>query len=254
MRSVAVPAEHGGWSLTLEPALLGLIVEPSWAGLCLAGAGLTAFLARTPAKIALIDRRRGRVLPRTRPAAWIGTAEIAVLISLVVAASALALAPFWWPLAAASPLVALELWYDIRSRSRRLVPELAGSVGVASIAAAVALAGGASDLLAGGLWLIAGARAAATIPFVRVQLRRAKDHAPARWHSDVAQVLVVMAVAMGRSVEAVSTPALVAIIILALMHGGLVRSPVPRAAVIGAQQVVLGLAVVLTAGLGAIAP
>jgi hypothetical protein len=31
-RMVAVPSEHGGWGLTFEPVLLGLIVNPSWAG------------------------------------------------------------------------------------------------------------------------------------------------------------------------------------------------------------------------------
>ncbi len=66
LRSVAVPSEHGGWGLTLEPGLLGLLVAPGAAGVCLAVAAFVAFLARTPLKVVLVDRRRGRWLGRTR--------------------------------------------------------------------------------------------------------------------------------------------------------------------------------------------
>ena len=34
-RSVAIPTEHGGWGLTLEPVVLGLAVAPSLAGIAL---------------------------------------------------------------------------------------------------------------------------------------------------------------------------------------------------------------------------
>lgn len=254
LRSVALPTEHGGWSLTLEPALLGLIVEPGAAGLCLAGAALLGFLTRTPLKLALVDRRRRRTLPRTRLATITATVEMAGLIVLAVLAALLAEGSFWWPLAIAAPLVALELWYDVRSRSRRLVPELAGSVGVASIAAAIALAGGGSDLLAGGLWLIAAARAVAAIAFVRVQLRRGKNQPHSLWLNDGFQIVAVVAVAVGLAADAASVPAVLAILALAIIHAVLVRRPVPKTAIVGAQQVVFGLAVVLTAALGAIAP
>ena len=66
LRSVALPAEHGGWGLTLEPGLLGLLIAPSVAGACIAAAAMVAFLARTPLKLAAIDRRRCRDLARTR--------------------------------------------------------------------------------------------------------------------------------------------------------------------------------------------
>ena len=54
-RTVAIPSEHGGWGLTLEPALLGLLVAWSGAGVCLALAALVGFLARTPLKLAMVD-------------------------------------------------------------------------------------------------------------------------------------------------------------------------------------------------------
>ena len=64
LRGVALPSEHGGWGLTLEPGLLGLLVAPSVAGACLAVAAVVAFVARTPLKLALVDRRRGRDVGR----------------------------------------------------------------------------------------------------------------------------------------------------------------------------------------------
>ena len=60
-----MPDEHGGWGLTAEPALLGLLVAPSWAGAALGIAAFLAFLVRTPLKLVLVDRWRGRWL---RPA------------------------------------------------------------------------------------------------------------------------------------------------------------------------------------------
>ena len=70
-RSVAIPSEHGGWGLTAEPALLGLLVAPSIAGGVLAVAAVVAFLARTPLKLVLVDRWRRRRLPQD-PAGFSG--------------------------------------------------------------------------------------------------------------------------------------------------------------------------------------
>ena len=65
IRTVALPNEHGGWGLALEPVALGLLVAPSPAGFFLAVATLGAFLKRHPFKIVAGDRRRGRRFPRT---------------------------------------------------------------------------------------------------------------------------------------------------------------------------------------------
>ena len=118
LRSVAVPTEHGGWSLTLEPVVLGLLVEPSWAGLIIGLVALLAFVARAPLKLALVDRMRGRDLARTRLARRVASLELALLAVLVVWAILLAEKSFLWPLLLAAPLVGIELWYDIRRRSR----------------------------------------------------------------------------------------------------------------------------------------
>ena len=115
-RSVAVPTEHGGWGLTLEPGLLGLLVAPSAAGVCLAAAAMVAFVARTPLKVVLVDRRRGRTLPRTRLARRVAAVELVVLAALVAGATVLAEPWFWLPAIVAAPLILVESWFDVRSR------------------------------------------------------------------------------------------------------------------------------------------
>jgi hypothetical protein len=254
LRSVALPAEHGGWSLTLEPVVLGLLVTPSLAGFALGGVALVGFLARTPLKTYFVDRYRGRYLARTKLAGRVGAVEFVLFVALLLVATATGSMAFWMPLLIAAPLVAVEVWFDVRSRSRRLVPELAGTVGVASMAAAIPLAGGAADLVAAGLWCVAAARAVATIPFVRLQLRRAKDQAHHRSASDAAQAVAVGATATGRVLDAVPTAGLIAIAALAAVHVWLARRPPPATPVLGAQEVVLGLTVVLATALGALVP
>jgi hypothetical protein len=254
LRSVAIPSEHGGWSLTLEPALLGLIVAPSPAGFALAAAALVGFLLRTPLRVVLVDRFRDRRLGRTGIAARLAAGETAVLAALIAVAFA-AGEPGWWvPMVPAGALIAIEIWYDIRSRSRRLVPELAGTVGIGAIAAAIALAGGAATAVAYGLWLVIAARAVSAVFFVRLQLRRAKGQPHRVWISDVAQVVTGVAVFAGVALDSVPVAGAGAVTALALVHGGLSRTTPPRAAILGSQQVVFGLTVVLITGLAAIAP
>lgn len=252
LRSVAIPSEHGGWSLTLEPAILGLIVAPSLAGTALAAAALTGFLLRTPLKLVVGDRIRARILPRTRPATQAAVAYGLLLAVLIGMALALSPHEFWPPLVMAAPLFAIELAYDVRARSRRLIPEMVGTIGVGSVAAAIVLADGGEAALAYGLWGVAAARAIAAIPFVRVQLRRGKAQPHRLASSDGSQ-----AVAVGGGAALIHIlgviPAL-AILGLGLFHVVAVRRSVPRTAVIGAQQVVLGLTVVLVTALSVLAP
>ncbi|MEM7339920.1 MAG: YwiC-like family protein [Actinomycetota bacterium] len=245
-RQVAIPSEHGGWSLTAEPVLLGLIVAWSWSGLALGVAAMLAFVARTPLKVVLVDRWRQRLLPRTRLAARTAAAEIAAIAGLgAVAAIGSASGWFWVPLALAGPLVGLELWYDMRSRSRRLLPELAGTVGIGSVVAAIALAGGESATLAGGLWTVVAGRGIASIVYARTQIFRLHDRPVARWPSDAAQIVSVAGVTVAWAVSAIPVAPVVALGCTALFHVAALRRPVHRALVVGLQQLVVGVAIVV---------
>jgi hypothetical protein len=252
-RAVAIPDEHGGWSLSAEPALLGLLVAPSWAGAALAAAAMVAFVARTPVKLVLVDLRRGRWLPRTTLAVRIAAAELVVLAALATVAS-LRAGPAWLvPLALAAPLVGLELWFDARSRSRRLVPELCGAVGIGAFAPAIALAGGADVGLAAGLWLVLAGRSIAVMPFVRVQIARLRRGFGPVATSDRAQIAgaTVALAAVAADVRLAAGAA--AVLVVATLQVWWVRRPPVPAKVLGIRQLALGLAVVAATAAGVLA-
>jgi YwiC-like protein len=247
LRAVAVPSEHGGWGLTAESVILGLLVAPSVAGVALGFAALIAFVARTPIKVVLVDRFRHRRLPRTRLAARVGTTELLVLGALVALVALRSGREWWAPLVAAGPLVAIEVWFDMLSRSRRLVPELCGAVGVSSVAAAIARAGGTGWSVAIGLWVVLAARSIACIPFARAQVQRIKGHAAKRWGSDLAQAAALAVIITGWAVGAVPLAAVAAVAILGALQLCWLRRPPPAVIVLGVTQVLIGVAVVLTA-------
>lgn len=249
-RAVAVPSEHGGWGLTLEPVVLGLAVAPSWAGLALGAAAFGAFLVRTPAKVVAVDRHRHRHLPRTRLAARIAVVEAVVVVVLAAAALAAAGPACLVPVAVAIPLVGVEAWFERRSRGRRLAPELAGAVAVAAVAAAIAVAGGAGWAVAVGCWAVLAARSLASIPFVRTQVAQLHGREAPKTTSDLGQVAGVGVAAVAVVVAPAVAAGAAAVAMLAALQAVAVRRPPPRVAVIGALQSVAGLAVVVATAVG----
>ncbi|MBK6440528.1 MAG: YwiC-like family protein [Candidatus Neomicrothrix subdominans] len=251
LRTVALPSEHGGWGLTLEPVLLGLLVAHSVSALCIGLAAVLAFLARTPLKLAVVDARRGRTLERTRMARKVAAAELAVLAVLVVIAFLTATPGFWWPIFGIAPLLLVELSYDIRSRSRRLIPELAGAVGIAGVAAMMALAGGLDTAVALGLWAVLAGRAIAAIPTIRSQVLKLHGR-PTKAVLPVAADLVALALV---AATAIAEPALiagaVAVAVAIVAQRALIAwAPTERAVVLGIRQTVMGLAVVIATAIG----
>ncbi len=103
--------------------------------------------------------------------------------------------------------------------------------------------------MAAGLWLAMGARAVAAITFVRVQVHRVKHQRYHVWHSDLGQAVAVAIAAAGLALDIVPVLGVSAITVAALFDLFMVRrTPVP-AVVLGIQQVVLGLLVVVATGL-----
>lgn len=251
LRGVVIPAEHGGWGITLEPVVLGLAVAPSPAGFAIGLAALGVFLFRTPFKIVAGDLRRGRRLPRTRLALWAAAGYGVVLIGAVAAAIVTADHPFWIPLAAAVPLLLLQAGYDVRNRSRRLIPEIAGPVGMGSVAAAIALAGGESMEVALGLWLVLALRSIASIVLVRAQLRRARQQ-PYRARLVHGVDLAVAATAIcAAAFEVIPWLGAVAIVFLSPFGWWSLWRPAVRALIVGTHQTLLGAFVVALTAIGA---
>ena len=250
LRSVALPKEHGGWGLTLEPVLLGLLIAPSVAGLLIGLATMLAFVARTPTRLLLVDRHRDRWLARSRLAGVVLAVEASIVVALVVGATWLAGWSWWIPVALAAPLLAVELWYDARSRSRLLVPELCGAVGVAAAAPAIVEAGGGERSLAVGAWLVLAARVVGSIPFVRSQITRLRTGAGTLGWIDAAQAASVLIAAAAVLVDSRLATGLAAIVVLAAYQTMSARSTPPSAVRVGITQMALGLAVVVAAALG----
>src|SRR3954468_23037616 len=125
LRNVALPVEHGGWGLSLEPVVLGLLLAPSWPGAFLALATVGAFLARHPLKIVAGDRRRGRRFPRTPVAERFVLLYAGVALLSFAAAAKSAPTLMLLPLVLAAPLAVVQVIYDAQGRSRELLPELA---------------------------------------------------------------------------------------------------------------------------------
>ncbi|MEZ5255434.1 MAG: YwiC-like family protein [Ilumatobacteraceae bacterium] len=194
----------------------------------------------------LVDLFRGRFLPRTRLAAIVSGVEVIALAGAAVGAWALSSHPFWLPIVIAIPLVAIELWFDMRSRSRRLLPELAGSIGIAAVAASIILVGGRDGRLAAAVWLVLAARSIATIPFVRIQIRRLRRGSDSRSNQGLFQgssafaVLACLAALVSEFAVILGTLTIVAVI--GRQYGWL-GTEVPPAKKIGMQQLVVGLAV-----------
>lgn len=239
-----MPTEHGGWGLTFEAVLLGLIVRPSGAGVAIGAAALFAFVARTPLKLAAGDHRRRRRLDRTVVAERVAAGEL-VLLAAAVTAAALTAARWWWvPLVAALPFFGLELSFDIRSRGRHLLPELSGAMGMGAVAAAIALAGGLGARWAFGLWVVLAARGLAAVPFARCQVRRLKHQPDQRALADLAQGAAVLVALAGWAAGLVPWPGLVAVAMLAAWDLLAARRPVRSAAQVGILQTAAGLVLV----------
>lgn len=254
-RAVTIPTEHGGWGLTLEPVLLGLIIQPSWAGLCLSVAAFVAFLVRTPLKIALGDMRARRRYPRTTVALRVAAIESAVGLAFFAGAVAATRHAFWWPILAAMPLVAVQLWFDIRHRSRRLAPEVTGSVAVSAAVAAIVLAGGGDTTVAIAMWMVLAARAVTSVPWV-VRLVQRLHHRPEQpritTFCDIAAALLAAIAVAVESRAALGTAAV--LVVIGLQRLGASAATLPPAKVLGFRQMGFGLGVVALSAVGVLWP
>jgi len=121
--------------------------------------------------LAIGDWRRGRPIPRT------ALAECFAILYVCLATLCLALAiktagvSFLLPLLLALPAAMVQLSYDAMGRSRALMAELAGSISIGAVAAAIAIAGGWPRPAGLGLWVILAARTVPTILYLRARLR-----------------------------------------------------------------------------------
>jgi hypothetical protein len=251
LKTVALPAEHGGWGFLAEPLILGLLVAPSGRGAALAAAAAAAFLARHPLKLVLADRLRGRTYPRTRAAAAfaLGYGALAAL-ALAIGTRGAPLV-VWTPLLIAAPLALVQLACDARRRGRELAPELLGAVAPGSFAASIAIAGGWPAGGAAVLWLLLALRGTATVLYVRTRLRLDRGLLPGRsaaWASHALGLVVVVALAAS-GLAGWPAVAAFALLLARALHG---LSPMRRSVrpqVLGFQELAYGLLTAVLLGI-----
>lgn len=203
IKPIALPTEHGGWGLLLEPIVLALLVAPTLAGVCCAVAATAAFLARHPLKLAA--RHRHEIL-RSRRYRWVAgfattylAASVAGSIVAVTLAGWKALVPF----ALLGPFVLVFIYQDARNLARSLPAELAGPPGLAATAPSIALAAGWDWEPAFALWVLLMARALPSIIYVRAKLRLERGRPTSQvivfWWHVVFAVVVLLLVSGGMS-------------------------------------------------------
>jgi hypothetical protein len=252
LRTLAFPVEHGGWGFLAEPIFLGLALAPSGAGLAIGLATVSAFLMRLPAKLYWRNRKRLDLSPRFR----IARRFAALYAGLSVAGFAIALTLVGWrplaPFLILGPLLAVYAAFDVRNQTRRLLPELAATMGLAASAPAIALAGGWEWVGAWTLWLLLQARAVPSILYVRARLRLERGNEIDRRPSTVAHLAAVavgLALWQADLAPLLSAAALTVLLVRALR--GLSRNRRPaRAKEVGFSELAFGLGYVLATVLG----
>ena len=245
LRTVALPVEHGAWGFLLEPALLGLLVAWSGAGVALVVAALAALLLQTPLSLALGDIRRGRRYPRTRLAGRVALLYAFVLVVALVAAIASAgTLAIVVPALLAVPLALTQLRFDAYGRARELLPETAGALAMNALAACIAVAAGWGLVPALGLWALLAARTVPTIVYVRSRLRLERGHEVATAWVWITHLAAVMGVAIAVALADLAWFALVPFAVLTARAAlGVSRSRVTVAAkVIGFRELGFGVA------------
>ncbi|MEP7214037.1 MAG: YwiC-like family protein [Acidobacteriota bacterium] len=177
---IALPTEHGGWGLLLEPLIAGLAIAFSLAGCWIALMTIGAFLTRQPLKVLVIDRRGMRVNERAKVATAFVLAYGAVFVlglgGAILTGGFGPLLPF----AIVLPLAAVQIYFDFSRKSRQLLPELGGAIAISVSIAAIMLAAGTSWTTAAAFWAIFVARLIPSILYVRERLLLEKGKAHSR--------------------------------------------------------------------------
>ncbi len=249
IKSIALPAEHGGWGLLFEPIVLGLLLAPSIAGLYLGLSALGFFLARHPLTLVILNRRRKS--PRTALAQSFAAVYLIGGATSLIAAISFTEISFALPLLIAAPLGMVQLAHDWTGRRRLLWSELAGAIAILSIAPAIALSGGWSSSAAFALWAIMIARAVPAILYVRAVLARLHRRPASPLPMVFAHGLAIAAVAvLMRAQLAPRIAVALMIILLARAVIGFARLPRLTARQIGFSEIAFGAVTVFGVVLG----
>ncbi|MBL8154923.1 MAG: YwiC-like family protein [Anaerolineae bacterium] len=252
VRSIAIPSQHGVWGFWLEPSLAALIAAPSWAGLCLVGAGLAALLLAHPLMIVVKDRGKGRRYPRTQMAERFALLYGSAAVSLLALAARFTEGDFWPILVVALPFAAMQLGYELRNANRDVTAELSGATAFSVLAPAAAVATGWTIPAALGLWAVMVIRVVVSILYVRARLRLEKGRPTNPQMVIAAHILGTIALGLLAWAQLIPWMAVIAglvLLIRAILGVTSMRKPVP-ARVIGFREIAYGLMTAVLTGVG----
>ena len=155
-----LPAEHGSWFMLGFPMVLGGLLRPSLAGVCLSLAALSLFLGR-PALRRLLNQQKDPAQLRALLLLGGIAGGFGILTFLLAGFR------FLLPLACVSPLALFALRADVERATRTLSVELAAQASFSGLAAALVMAGGGTFPEAGRAWLFATLLGGANLAHVR---------------------------------------------------------------------------------------
>jgi len=244
LKTIALPAEHGGWGLLFEPIVLGLLLAPSVAGFYLALSAVGFFLARHPLTLLVLNRKRSS--PRTPLARRFATLYLVIGVASFVAAVAFTEHSFVLPLLIAAPLALVQVAHDWTGRRRVLLSELAGAVAISSLATAMALAVGWSNRASFALWAVMVARAIPAILYVRACLRRLR-FSPVSAKPMIAAHLLAIGVALALAAANLGSPWVAMAMVLLLTRAviGFARAKTVTAKQLGFSEIAFGAMTVM---------
>ena len=251
IKTIALPAEHGGWGLVFEPVVLGLLLAPSFAGLYLALSAVALFLSRQPLTLLMFNRKRES--PRTAFAKRFATLYLGISLASFIAAAVFAQFSFLMPLLIAAPFAIVQLGHDWRGRRRVLLAELSGAIAISSLATAIALCGGWSFPAAFALWVIMMARAVPAILYVRALLGRLHNKQASSLPMLAAHALGVVAVALlfrGGLAPRLAIAAMLVLTVRALIAFASARRSRLTAMQLGFSEIAFGAITVFAIALG----
>ncbi len=235
-----------------EPLLLGLLLAPSVAGLFLALAVIGVFLIFQPLQLALKDVFKGKRYARTPWAVRFAAGYGLLALIGVIGAALTAGSAFWLPVLPALPIAALQVFLVIRGKGRSALAEVSGAVALGASAAAIVSASGWTPVAAWALWLVLAMRAASSILYIRVRLRRARGEEANRSPAMIASVVAVVAIGACVSAGALPWTAVAAMMILlarATYYLYVPQKPV-RTPIIGVHEVGFGVLTVVMVAIG----
>jgi hypothetical protein len=246
LRPLALPAEHGGWSMLLEPIVLGILIAPSFAGALIAAAAVLAFLARHPLKLFVQDIRRKKQFARTPICAWLALAHAGASAIALFAAVTMSGSRVLLPLVAGALLALIQFALDLRQHSRSFVAEICGACATATTAAAIALASYRTWNVALALAFLAASLTLPAILFVRAVLRHER-----RTTTIVLHVAAVIGAAILWQRGLTPAVAIVVMTMLLLRAAiGVQGKTAPAARIIGMREAIAGAAAVLVIAAG----